>query len=60
VDLRNSKAAITIIAMALLILFSFEGNIWQLNRNSQLKDNNLKYHFIKSNQWHHSGKSLQI
>ena len=48
VDFRNSKAAITIISMALLILLSFSGNIWQLNRNSQLKDNDLKYRYIKS------------
>src|SRR5674476_771558 len=43
VDFRNSKAAITIIAMALLILVLFGGNICQFNRNSQLKDNDLKY-----------------
>ena len=48
VDFRNSKAAITMISMALLILLSFGGNIWQLNRNSQLKDNDLKYRHIKS------------
>ena len=48
VDLRNSKAAITIISMALLILLSLGGNIWQLNGNSQLKDNDLKYRYIKS------------
>jgi len=34
--------------LALLILFSLSGNIWQLNRNSQLKDNDLKYRYIKS------------
>jgi uncharacterized protein YoxC len=49
VDFRNSKAAITMISMALIILLSFGGNIWQLNRNSQLKDNDLKYRYIKSN-----------
>jgi len=48
VDFRNSKAAITMIAMALLILVLFGGNIWQFNRNSQLKDNDLKYRYIKS------------
>jgi hypothetical protein len=37
------------ISMALIILLSFGGNIWQLNRNSQLKDNDLKYRYIKSN-----------
>jgi len=48
VDFRNSKAAITIIAMALLILVLLGGNIWQFNGNSQLKDNDLKYRYIKS------------
>jgi hypothetical protein len=32
--------------MALIILFFC--NIWQLNRNNQLKDNDLKYRYIKS------------
>lgn len=48
VDFRNSKAAVTIITMALLILVSLGGNIWQFDRNSQLKDNDLKYRYIKS------------
>lgn len=48
VDFRNSKAAITIIAMALLILVLLGGNIWQFDGNSQLKDNDLKYRHIKS------------
>ncbi len=48
VDFQNSKAAITMISMALIILLSLGGNIWQLNRNSQLKDNDLKYRYIKS------------
>ena len=30
VDFQNSKAAITMISMALIILLSFGGNIWQL------------------------------
>jgi hypothetical protein len=34
--------------MALIILLSSGGNIWQLNRNIQLKDNDLKYRYIKS------------
>ena len=48
VDFQNSKAAITMISMALIILLSSGGNIWQLNRNIQLKDNDLKYRYIKS------------
>jgi hypothetical protein len=47
-DFQNSKAAITMISMALIILLSSGGNIWQLNRNIQLKDNDLKYRYIKS------------
>ena len=48
VDFRNSRAALTMISMGLAILLSFGGNIWQLNRNSELKDNDLKYRYIKS------------
>jgi len=47
VDFRNSKTAITIISMALIILLSLGVNIWQLIRNGQLKDNDLKYRYIK-------------
>ena len=46
-DFRNSKAAITIITMALIILFSLGGNIWQLNKNIRLRGNDLKYRYIK-------------
>lgn len=28
-------------------MLSLGGNIWQLNMNSQLKDNDLKYRYIK-------------
>lgn len=48
VDFQNSKAALTMISMGLVILLSFGGNIWQLDRNNQLKDNDLKYRYIKS------------
>jgi hypothetical protein len=47
IDFKNSKAAITMISMGLVILLSLGGNIWQANRNSQLKDNDLKYRYIK-------------
>jgi len=47
VDFRNSKAAITIITMALIILLSWGGNIWQFNRNIRLRDNDLKYRYVK-------------
>ena len=47
VDFRNSKAATTIIAMALFILISLGGNVWQIYRNTQLRDNDLKYRYIK-------------
>lgn len=47
VDFRRSKTAITIITMALVILLSWCGNIWQLRDNNHLKDNDLKYRYIK-------------
>ncbi len=47
VDFRRSKTAITIVTMALVILLSWTGNIWQLRNNNQLKDNDLKYRYIK-------------
>lgn len=45
-DFKNSKAAITMIAMGLVILLSVAGNIWQSTRSSQLRDNDLKYRYI--------------
>jgi hypothetical protein len=48
VDFRNSRAALTMISMGFVILFSFSGNIWLLDRNSKLKNNDLKYRYIKS------------
>ncbi|WP_291527861.1 hypothetical protein [Bacteroides sp. UBA939] len=45
-DFKNSKATITMIAMSLVILLSLAGNVWQTTRNSQLKDNDLKYRYI--------------
>lgn len=47
VDFRRSKTAITIITMALVILLSWGGNIWQLRNDNRLKDNDLKYRYIK-------------
>lgn len=37
VDFRNSKASPIMISTALVILRSLGGNIWQFNRNGQLK-----------------------
>jgi hypothetical protein len=48
IDFQNSKAAITMISMGLVILLSLGGNIWLLDRNNQLEDNDLKYRYIKS------------
>lgn len=45
-DFKNSKAAITMIVMSLVILLSVTGNVWQFTRNSQLRDNDLKYRYI--------------
>lgn len=48
IDFQNSKAAITMISMGLVILLSLGGNIWLLDSNNQLEDNDLKYRYIKS------------
>lgn len=45
-DFKNSKATITMITMGLVILLSVAGNVWQSTRNSQLRDNDLKYRYI--------------
>jgi len=46
-DFKNSRIAIPIIAMGLAIFFSLAGNIWQFRLNSQLKNTDLKYHYIQ-------------
>lgn len=46
IDFKNSKTAITMLAMGLVIIFSVVGNIWQSTRNSQLRENDLKYRYI--------------
>ncbi|BBE17813.1 hypothetical protein AQPE_1970 [Aquipluma nitroreducens] len=48
IDFRNSRAALTMISMALVILLSLGCHKWQFDRNWQLKDNDLKYRYIKS------------
>jgi hypothetical protein len=35
------------IAMGVIIFLSLTGNIWQSNRNPQLKGNDLKYRYVK-------------
>lgn len=47
IDFKNSKAVLFLLALALAVLVSTSGNIWQLNRNSQLQDNDLKYRYVK-------------
>lgn len=47
VDFKNSKAAITIISLAIALFFSVGINIYQANRNSDLRDNDIKYRYIK-------------
>ncbi len=46
-DFKNSKAAITMIVTGLCCLLLFVGNIWQLDQNRKLEDNDLKYRHIK-------------
>lgn len=45
-DFKNSKVAITMIAMGVVILLSIAGNVWQSTLNSRLRDNDLKYRYI--------------
>jgi hypothetical protein len=47
VDFKNSKTAITVISVGLVILISLGGNIWQTHRNRLLKGNDLKYRYVK-------------
>ena len=46
-DFKNSKTAITLCSMGIVLLFSLVGNFWQMRQNSQLLDNDLKYRHIK-------------
>lgn len=47
VDFRNSKAALTMTLMALVIVILSGFNIHQANRNSDLRDNDIKYRYVK-------------
>lgn len=47
IDFRNSKAALTLIVMGLIVLLSLAGNIGQSRQNTLLKDSDLKYRYIK-------------
>ncbi|WP_329904166.1 hypothetical protein [Porphyromonas pogonae] len=47
IDFKNSKAALTLIALGFPLLLSLVGNIWQLHGNAQLSDNDIKYRYIK-------------
>jgi len=46
-DFKNSRTAITIIVMGLVIFVSLAGNIRQFRLNSQLKNTDLKYRYIQ-------------
>ena len=47
VDFKNSKAALTMTAMAIMIIVSLCFNIHQADKNSDLRDNDIKYRYIK-------------
>lgn len=47
IDFKNSKATLTMIALGFSLLLSLCTNIWQLHRNAQLSDNDIKYRYIK-------------
>ena len=46
-DFKNSKTVITLCCMGFVLLFSLVGNFWQMQQNSLLSDNDLKYRYIK-------------
>lgn len=47
VDFKNSKAALTMITMGLAIAVLIGFNIHQLDRNSDLRDSDIKYRYVK-------------
>lgn len=47
VDFKNSKAALTMITMGFVILISLALNVYQADRNNVLRDNDIKYRYIK-------------
>lgn len=47
VDFKNSKAALTMTAMALIIIVLLGFNIHQADRNSDLRDSDIKYRYVK-------------
>lgn len=48
IDLRSSKVVITIICLSVFLLASLFVNVQQVIVNSRMKDNDLKYRYIKS------------
>jgi len=48
VDLKSSKVVVTIFALSFFLLLSILTNINQVIINSKMKDNDLKYRYIKS------------
>lgn len=48
VEWKSSKVVIAIVSLSFLFLASFIGNIHQLEVNSRMTDNDLKYRYIKS------------
>lgn len=47
VDFKNSKAALTMITMGLAIAVLIGFNIHQFDRNSDLRDSDIKYRYVK-------------
>jgi hypothetical protein len=48
IDLRSSKVVITIVCLSVFLLTSLFVNVQQVIVNSRMKDNDLKYRYIKS------------
>ena len=47
IDFKNGKAALTITAMVITIIVSLGFNIHQADKNGALRDNDIKYRYIK-------------
>jgi len=48
VDLKSSKVMVTFIVLFFVLLGSLTGNIYQIQRINQMKDNDIKYRYIKT------------
>lgn len=48
IELKSSKAIITLVSLSVALLCSMSCNIYQFSANSRLSDNDIKFRYIKS------------